>query len=231
MWSKFEATGRFAVVEALRSKRNAVLLLRDKHRRPLVFKAVEDGAEEIGILRHLAEHGVAVPAVLEEVEPPPGVRGFFLEYVVGEPLCDYLEQQEKLGVPVLQLLPVMKAWVQWLQTFYASMAHPEQRRLQDVNLRNFLWEPIRGRFTGVDFEHCPPGFVEDDLGGIAAFLLTYDPVFTPWKLQLTRLFLQLASEMLAVDDTMVRRAAEEQLRILSLRREQKFPVETLQEII
>ena len=53
------------------------------------------------------------------------------------------------------------------------------RILYDVNLRNFLLN--HKGIVKVDFEDCRRGTMEGDIGKMAAFILTYDPIFTDFK--------------------------------------------------
>ena len=67
----------------------------------------------------------------------------------------------------------------------------------DMNLRNFL---IPGnRMYRVDFEDCREGLIEEDIGKFVAFLLTYKPAFTYWKLCISECIKKYCTDILSLD--------------------------------
>ncbi len=231
LWSSFAASTRYNVIREYKSKRNTVLLLYDRlQQRHLVFKGTDQGRAEMETLRHLAARGVAVPKLIAAAEFPSDIHGFFMEYIPGEPLCDYLERQEQDGASAADQQPILDIWVNWLASFYENMAAAGQRQLGDVNLRNFLVQHDSQRVFGVDFETCPLGSAEGNIGAIVVFLLTYDPSFTPWKYDLARAFLRTAERTWPIDARLVRRAAEAEMAAMALRRSQKFPKRLLMNV-
>jgi hypothetical protein len=69
--------------------------------------------------------------------------------------------------------------------------------LNDMNLRNFLIPG--GEIHRVDFEDCGEGLVEEDFGKFIAFLVTYRPAFTSWKLGISECIKTLCRFSLKLD--------------------------------
>ncbi len=188
----------YQVIKKFKSKKNEVFLMRpavglsrEIEQDLVVLKRFNTNYEkEAYWLSLLREHGIRVPEIIFH-----GENYLILNYLSGETLCAYLERQEKLGMEIQGLTPILKQFYQWLQSFYQVAQSLNNCILGDVNLKNFILHQ-NGQIYGIDFEECTPGEIEMDVGKICAFVLTYFPEYTTWKEALVkRLMTDLVGEL------------------------------------
>ncbi len=169
------------------SKKNAVYLIEIDllgEKRRMVLKKGADARKEGAKLRELAGLGVKVPEIY-------GSYGdvLLLEYMGEKTVYDALAQTEELNeTPDL----ILKALISWLSDYYkaAEKLYGKDASRADVNLRNFILM-FDGSVAGVDFEEdVPHNGIAHDIGIIAAYMLTYDPILTVWKKNAAHLFLK-----------------------------------------
>lgn len=114
---------------------------------------------EARMLRQLNLMGVKVPEIIEETED-----ALTLEYINGPTYSDIIDE---LNAEQAQALAAH------LAEFYKATATLRG----DVNLRNFIYN--NGVCYGLDFEDPPQfGDIEQDMGRILAFAVTYDPMLS-----------------------------------------------------
>lgn len=87
--------------------------------------------------------------------------------------------------------------------------------LSDMNLRNFI---PGDKIYRVDFEDCNKGQVEEDIGKFIAFLLTYDPPFTEWKLKASDEIRQYCVKNFNLDLQRINIEVEKELDLMKSRR-------------
>jgi hypothetical protein len=176
----------YRTVRFYKSKKNEVRLLEvvtsDQTVEKLVLKTCrhpERMKQEAELVKALGREGVVVPRLFYQ-----GENHLVFEYIDGLTLCDLFQNQES-ALPGETLLSAdtrhaIGSLVQWLRAFYRAGRVITGRTLlmKDVNLRNFL---LAERLYGVDFEDCSIGQIEEDVGRLCAYVLTYNPIGTAWK--------------------------------------------------
>ncbi len=95
----------------------------------------------------------------------------------------------------------------------------------DMNLRNFI---LKNTFPGgelyrIDFEDYKTGIIEEDLGSFCAFILSYCPAFTEWKVELARKFIISFKRNFCLDINNMKEEIKKNLSVLNLRRGDKYP--------
>jgi len=135
---------------------------------------------EAEILKYLRGKNAAVPRVYSA-----DGNLLVIEYIKGVTLTEEIEKIERTetGDNNLSADALAKNITRWFADFYA--AFPGGRTRGDVNCRNFILTPD-SRVFGVDFEELPHGSKETDLGRLTAFILTYDPPYTAYKINLAQ---------------------------------------------
>ena len=91
----------------------------------------------------------------------------------------------------------------------------------DMNLRNFIIkdEPLpAGKIFRVDLEDCRPGFIEEDLGKLIIFILSYDPILTQWKIKLSERLIKYILNVTSVNKDLLYNEAIKELDAMSIRR-------------
>lgn len=215
------------IIKQFNSKRNQVFLVEDRsHDKPrlVVEKHMVSTGKEKNILEQLLRHGVAVPKVLDS-----SANRLVLQYIPGPTLCDHLEELEDSGVPTSYALPLVKAWCSWLQSCYSALSQGWNVILGDVNLRNFLL--FDNVVYGLDFECCSVGRVEEDLGKIIAFMLTYNPAFTAWKVELIQKSFPIFLVNLELDQFGCVQVIREELDAISKRRNISISASVIDQVL
>ena len=179
------------------SKRNRVFLAPDG----VVVKVCQTAqaaAGEAAFLETLAQKGIAVPAVLGREE-----SSLKLQYIKGLTIPDWLERHEAGNGCFDDLCGAV---ILWMEAFYSAVDHDRTKEIRgDVNGRNFI---LSDRLFGVDFETRAFGEKAWDVGRFAAYILAYDPSFTPYKRAFANAFLERACACLGA----TRRDAEDALK-------------------
>lgn len=145
--------------------------------------------KEVYYLHLLYNHGLAVPQVIDYKD-----NRIRMTYIGSTTLLDCLTQWEIEARSPFDDKRVSAAFIQlmqWLESFYelTHKATGKHMRLGDSHFRNFLIQD--GKIFGIDFEACCQGTREMDGGRLCAYLLTYDPLFTKWKVTCTQLLIDL----------------------------------------
>lgn len=175
--------------------------------------AAQKGLEvETQTLTMLYEAGVRVPALVYAEKDV-----VLLEHIHGVPFQQYFEQAEQNDLPAEELQLAVEALVAWLNVYYDAT---DGKLRDDINLRNFLYAD--GVCYGVDFEEpLRPGRRERDMGRMIAFVLAYNPPFTPYKKRLARM-LYVSFAMCRADRERMDRAYESELYAMRTRRGMAF---------
>ncbi|MCG8481936.1 MAG: hypothetical protein MJA31_01395, partial [Clostridia bacterium] len=156
----------------LESKKNKVFKIH-KENSCYIRKDYEDEnrmVKEYKILKLMAENDVNIPTIYKQDKD-----SIYMEYIEGTLLLDYFIELEKKHENHYD--EFIKKVVKAHQDIYSALHTFEKNTiLKDMNFRNYLVK--EDKIYRIDFEDCEPGKIESDIGKLAAFALTYDPVNT-----------------------------------------------------
>lgn len=203
-----QLTGKYKIVSCLfqerfYSKKNQGYLVKfidilGEEREWVVKKFIssqDNLVRETEVLARLFMEGLPAPELIYS-----GKNYFIMTYIQGITLLAWLEKKEKeaqediMQVEVIKILEEMACWLKKFYQIFSGL-YKSNLTLGDVNFRNFI---VDHKLYGLDFESCRPGRVEEDVGKLCAFALTYTPSFTAWKLQLADSIKKIMSETLSV---------------------------------
>jgi aminoglycoside phosphotransferase (APT) family kinase protein len=122
-----------------------------------------------------------------------------MEYVEGMLLVDLTSSTEFISQPLW-----IKSLAGWLHRLHS--VNPLDGKVlcfPDCNLRNLIYAD--GEITGVDFEETVYDWPERDIGGICAFILNSDPMFTGAKYRAVQ---QLAASYASLQSINMKRLQE-----------------------
>lgn len=219
------ALSDFSINKQFKSKKNNVYWIHTQQksfqREQFVLKQYhcpQPGLErEAHLLQELKRRNAAVPLLLHSCE-----ENIFIEFIEGPLLLDFFSWQEnvkKTGSIILEK-PVYQAiysLCRWFMDFYPAARDLYGKALikGDVNFRNFI---IREKIYGVDFEDCREGRIEEDIGRLCAFALTYTPAFTPWKIAMTGEMFRILNRELGLDAELTKKEMQKELLAIAGRR-------------
>lgn len=150
------------------------------------YRQEESWQKELQIYRKLLGSGLPHGEVLR-AEP----LQISLSHLPGENLVEVLERQETTGVVDWA---VWDKLADWLMEFYRLTGLV----MQDVNLRNFLYDDNTKTLYGLDFEECGKGDPLSMAALLAAFIRTYAPENTPLKQEFSDYVLRSFSRKLGI---------------------------------
>jgi|GEM_PF-578803 len=198
------------------SRLNSVFLIEslNEKREKLILKDFENNSE-----RTIAElNGMKI---FENFSPKvyfSDHRYLVHEYIPGNTLLSsYEEAEKKLTNGNIHI----NSLVEFLNTAYESAPG---YILGDINFNNFIIRESKPQNSGtlpisfIDYENVKPGEIEEDLGRIIAFALTYDPVFTDWKFGFVAEFIERAVKLLKADKAKMLFYAEKEFEAMNVRR-------------
>lgn len=159
----------------------------------------------------------------------------YYEYIKGLTAIDFLESLEKKG-DLETSYKVVDAIADWLKTFYIHMEcyTGDKWILGDIHLRNFIvTHEDKGfqRIYGIDFEDCKRGCWEQDIARLCAFIITYTPSFTEFKLKIAKKFIILIREKLILNQEDLRKNLMKELKSIEKRRAMKMFYHLVEDII
>lgn len=184
--------------------------------------------KEVDLLKLLREKGVSVPKIFMQQD-----QYIIMEYIEGKTLVQAIEEREacnKLeeGYCYQSNRQLIRTLTQWMSRFYQYTN--EKIILKDINLRNFIIDN-NGTIYGFDFEDCDIGEIEEDVAKICAYMLTYDPPFTSWKLEFVKEAFYIFAEKFHIDQGLLLKKVEEEIRNINMKRGRNFSVEVFNNII
>jgi tRNA A-37 threonylcarbamoyl transferase component Bud32 len=208
------------------SKRNAVyqVWIRDSRgmENDIVIKRRGSGAVNLSLEAQRQEQllaaAVSVPPVLYYDED-----NLVTQFIRGETVCDQLQIWEELDA-LAQAAELGELLADWLLGFSRAAEElwgDSTWVMGDVNLRNFLISS--GKVYGLDFETASPGDRLQDAAGVLAFLLTYDPALTEWKLAVVRRWLSTFQRKLCLSPDELRHQLVIELEQIARRRNALLP--------
>jgi hypothetical protein len=193
-------------------------------------KRLKQLEKEVFMLTMLKDKGVAVPRIYFK-----GDDFLFIEYLGGKTLLDEISGQESISQkePSFNkqsnkaIDSIIEKVCSCLNSCYSEMKKATGKSiiLGDMNLRNFV---LKNTFYGdelyrIDFEDCRTGIIEEDLGSFCAFILSYYPALTEWKVGLARKFIISFQQSFSIDINILKKEIEKSLSTLYLRRGDKYP--------
>lgn len=211
----------YRIIKQFKSKKNRVYLVRCLVAPNLIREFVLKEQpfrlkKEVDFLAKLTGKGINVPRVIYT-----GQSHFLMEYIPGSTLLEYVCQLEKDQVSLAETKPVFRGLAHWLKKFYKT-EESSSTILGDLNFRNFILS--KGDVIyGIDFEDCREGVIEEDIGRLCAFGLTYCPEFTDWKLNTYRYLFHFLVEELKLDDRIVKEYFLKELNAIKERRGLPIP--------
>ncbi len=206
------------VVERFRSKKNDVYRLEVTGSAGHVFSVVgkdfrtaEACRREGRLLGALRDRGARVPELFH-----CGDSSMIMEYIRGPLLLDVM-----FGDRALQHIAGLATA---LGDIYGALDDMEAGMiLGDMNLRNFIVREGVGDIFRVDLESVTRGRVEDDVGRLCAFCLSYDPPFTAHKRRLTASLFRSVICWLGLDADVTKLATQAELSAIERRRGVEVP--------
>jgi len=140
------------------------------------------------------------------------------EYIPGATFLSCFEDAEKTDSDPGELITHL---IEFLKSAYDSAPG---YILGDINFNNFI---IRGNslqvngvlpISFIDYESVKLGEIEEDLGRIIAFALTYDPPFTEWKQRFAKKFIERTVTLLNASEEKINRHKELEFSAMKTRR-------------
>jgi tRNA A-37 threonylcarbamoyl transferase component Bud32 len=183
---------------------------------------------EADILAGLNEMGVSAPRLYYR-----GERAIVMEYVSGSPLIDVMTDVEYIAQESLDYINVKgiaSHLSRWLKSFYKAAARitGENIILGDISLRNFL---VGYKLYGIDFEDCREGYIEEDMGRLLAFIVTYLPAFTPFKIKFAEEVYCAMEGQAHLDRDLVAAEVLKELDAIRERRDMEIPKDITKKIL
>ncbi|KAF1083790.1 Phosphotransferase enzyme family protein [Sporotomaculum syntrophicum] len=174
-----------------KSFRNNVYLVevinQDNLKMKFIVKKYEKpkAGNEAFIINSLRNWGLLVPQIIWNDN-----NIIIMEYIDGILLTDLLSDTN------INHQDWVNHLARWLYQLHGTIRHADSNCLckSDLNLRNFVFTG-ENNFYGLDFEEVcyhPP---ERDLGGLCAFILNNDPMFTQWKFRICSLLVENYSKL------------------------------------
>lgn len=192
-------------------KKNIVCKITFSNNESAVLKLYQEGNKEneIKILKICRKLEIDAPKILQI-----GNDYLILEYIKGENMGDLIS--ESISEAQLKIL------AEWLYNFHKLMkTHMGKNWIKgDSRVANFILQ--NNKIYGIDFEESRKGIWQRDIAEITTSILDMNPMFTQWKIQLSRKFikyyLELRNDTNEEDIEILRRTIIEVLRDTSIRR-------------
>ena len=214
----------FSKIQKFYSKRNKVYLVEDTAESAgenyvlKIFMGREKQKRkriEENFLKDLSKSFLHVPELLLT-----GKDYLLMEYIKGATLLDILIRYEESGScddrPFLMAIDFIYDYCR-----HTLKSMGRSYVLKDINLRNFIYKG--DKLYRIDFEDCAPGYIEEDLGKLFAFMLTYDPVFTDWKILMVKNLFKYLSDKYSADTDSIRSEMKKELISIEDRRGLEIP--------
>lgn len=180
--------------------------------------------KEAFMLEVLRNRRCAVPEIYYK-----GSDFLLIEFVGGKTLLDVITEEEfdsksesSLKKSSDNIENIIENVCSCLKSCYfeASEAMGKTTIMADMNLRNFiLKKTLHGdKIYRIDFEDHRAGNVTEDLGSLCAFILSYYPAHTEWKVYLVEKFIKSFKQSFFIDIDEINAEINKSLSILNLRR-------------
>ena len=219
---------RFIKLKKFYSRKNSVYLVRRKKedQQKLYVLKVYHGVDKLKRKRNeeffltgLKKSLINVPEIFSSDEDC-----LLMEYLEDATLLDILVESEINSSnniePFYRTLNIINRF-----NLQASGLKGESYILKDMNLRNFIYKDKK--IWRIDLEDSSLGAIEEDYGRLLAFILTYDPVFTEWKMSKVKILLDSISIKYKVDFDLIVSEMKKELSSIEERRRLKIPFEKI----
>ncbi len=121
--------------------------------------------------------------IIHEIDEKNNV--LIMNYIIGENLCDIINNQETSNNEKQRLIILL---AQWFFDFHNHFKTKEEFLIRgDSTLRNFIFTD---RIWGLDFEESRSGKPVEDIAGMCASILSTEPMFNSEKFQLCKIFIE-----------------------------------------
>lgn len=226
----------YIVEKRFYSKKNEVykgrLLSSEGKEKSVVIKkymgSPENRRKEINLLLHLRQKGLTVPRIYVVEEDY-----IVMEYIEGRTLLEEIEKREERQMVEKDSFDksntkLLDNLITWLKKFYYYTDN--QLILKDINLRNFLINK-QGKIYGIDFEDYGTGNIEEDGGKLCAYILTYNPPFTPWKLSIAKDFFNRFMQGFSINKEILLKQVEKEIHLINVNRDENFSIGIFKNLI
>jgi hypothetical protein len=219
----------YIIKRKFQSRKNEVYLVELRKSNGLVIPSVlkkyinsnENKSKETFLLRVSLENGLSVPKIYFE-----GADYILLEYIDGDTFLDTLvdlenNQGENIGNE--KNYEVFFELFTWLQKFHSLTKETIGKGyiFEDINFRNFI---VSDKIYGIDLEDCHYGaYKERDGGRFCAFLLTYSPSFTSWKVKVARQTIEILTKEFGYNSELLKKEINKEFIEIQKRRKIKIP--------
>lgn len=209
----------FEIVEKFKSKKNDVFKILcnfNGEKKFFVLKRFSDSDKmnkEIQLLKGLKNNHLKVPEIFHVKD-----NNLIMEFIDGKTFLDIFEELEKSKSSNYENL--IDNLLKWLENFYtfAKIKFDKQIILGDIHLRNFLFSK---EIYGIDFEDVKFGTIEEDIGKLCAFILTYDPSWTTWKKTFSKILTIKSIKLFKIDENLITLETQKELNEIEKRRNLK----------
>jgi tRNA A-37 threonylcarbamoyl transferase component Bud32 len=152
---------------------------------PRILKWFVPGLKQnMDIEYDVLKKGYADLAIPSPLEKDTENNVLVLSYIMGNNLCDLLNDEHTKLEEKKKLIQQLAAW---FVSFHTRFQSEEGFRIRgDACLRNFVFS--KNRVWGVDFEESRIGKPTEDIATLCASILSTDPMFTEEKYQLCQTF-------------------------------------------
>lgn len=189
------------------SRRNSVFL--DNNGNVVKRFCMQDSFDtELSVYKILGDNCDFVPNMLRHSD-----REIVKQYIKGETLLDILQQCES-SLDKVTIAQSLDALIDTINRFHIAT----KLVANDVNLSNYIMS--NGKVYFVDLEQCQYGKVASDYGKLIAFVLTYNPIASPFKLWCCRYIINNIAA-----DHEVQSSATKQLEMLAKRRKTQYNID------
>ncbi|MDD3306907.1 MAG: hypothetical protein PHO29_07405 [Acetobacterium sp.] len=212
----------YTVIKCFKSKKNRVRLLQmiEVEKTALiiekVFSCYDQMQKELEIFNMMAALEIATPICYGQID-----NVLLYQYIEGQTLCEKLEAAEKVAQqtdnnkekPDNEIVELISKTIDWLNQFHEKTGYC----LFDINLRNFIVQ--KNKIWAIDYEDARKLDKAVDFGRLLAFILTYDPSFTRWKISLVEKIETYIKNNIDVVFSRVMQEKEKELLSIEKRRE------------
>lgn len=146
------------------------------------------------------------------------------QWIEGKTLLECIEEVECLQLGGRK----QEAWyidemLNCLSSWYEAMRHAtgENWIVGDIHLRNFLYNQEEKTVYLIDYEECRKGRIEEDLGRLAAHMVTYDSNYPKEKAWQAEYLINKAVSSLGADFAFVEEEKDKSMTEINRRREAK----------
>lgn len=232
----YENIDSYIIKKKFKSRKNEVCLVDLKktngHIIPSVFKkyinSTKSKSKESFLLKVLAENGLSVPKIYFE-----GIDYILLEYIAGDTFLDTLidlEKNQGENIDNEKNYIVFFELFAWLQRLYSITKETMGKGyiFEDINFRNFI---VSDKIYGIDLEDCHcRAYKERDGGRFCAFLLTYSPSFTSWKIKATKQAIEILTKEFGHDSELLKKEINKEFIEIQKRRKMKIPDDIIESL-